>query len=235
MIFQDFQKHISPIRLQRYLTATNQSQVRAIKLYEANLKVSQAFHPLLGLFEVVLRNNINTILENHFNDSDWIINQKTGFMNDSTLTYQQKNTGRKITNDFLKNEVLKIEKKLRNKSISITSGKIIAEQTFGFWTDLFAVHHYRLLKGKPIQIFTTLPPNTNRNHIFDQLTKIRKFRNRINHNEPICFLGSQIDFKEALEVYQHIIQLFTWIDPLLITIIMDLDEVKQTIQQAKKI
>jgi hypothetical protein len=235
MIFQDFQKHISPIRLQRYLTATNQSQVRAMKLYEANLKVSQAFHPLLGLFEVVLRNNINDILENHFNDSDWIINQKSGFMNDSTLTYQQKHTGRKITNDFLKNEVLKIEKKLRNKSIAITSGKIIAEQTFGFWTDLFAVHHYRLLRGKPIQIFTALPANTNRNNIFDQLTKIRKFRNRINHNEPICFLGSKIDFKETIEVYQYIIQLFTWIDPQLISVIKDLDEVQQTIQQALKV
>jgi hypothetical protein len=38
----------------------------------------------------------------------------------------------------------------------VTSGKIIAEQTLGFWTDLFEVHHYRLLKGKPIQIFNLL-------------------------------------------------------------------------------
>ncbi len=235
MIFQDFQKHISPIRLQRYLTATNQSKVRAMKLYEANLKVSQAFHPLLGLFEVVLRNNINTILENYFNDSDWIINQKGGFMNDPSLTYRQKQTGKKITNDFLKNEVLKIEKKLRSRGIAITSGKIIAEQTFGFWTDLFAVHHYRLLKGKPIQIFTALPPNTNRNNIFGKLTKIRKFRNRIYHYEPICFSSSQIDFKETVEVYQHLIQLFTWLDPQLIGVITSLDKVQHTIQQAQKI
>lgn len=235
MTFEDFQTHISPVRLQRYLTATNLSQDRAMKLYEANLKVSQAFHPLLGLFEVVLRNNIDHILKNHFSDSDWIINQKSGFMSDISLSYRQKQTGRKIVNDYLKNEVLKIENKLQSKGITITSGKIIAEQTFGFWTDLFAVHHYRLLKGKPIQIFTSLPSNTNRSNIFDQLTKIRKFRNRINHNEPICFLGSQISFKETLEVYQHIIQLFTWIDPQLISIIIDLDEVQQTIQQALKV
>jgi Abi-like protein len=235
MTFQDFQNHISPTRLHRYLTATNLSKSRAMKLYKANLKVSQAFHPLLGLFEVVLRNNINHILENHFADPDWIINQKNGFMNDPSLTYRQKRTGRKITNDFLKNEVLKIEKKLRAKGIAITSGKIIAEQNFGFWTDLFAVHHYRLLKGKPIQIFTALPPSTNRNHIFDQLTKIRKFRNRINHNEPICFLGSAIDFTETMEVYHHIIQLLTWLDPQLIGEIRQLDKVQRTIKQAQKI
>ena len=235
MKFRDFRQYFSASRINRYLLATGNSTSRAVKLYKANLKTSQAFHPILGVFEVVLRNRINDILASHFTDPDWIINQKLGFMSDPSLRYTHKRTGQHKTNDFLKNEINKAEKRLQKTRTPISSGKIIAEQTLGFWTDLFEVHHYRLLRGKPIQIFHSLPAGHGRKEVNDELDKVRRFRNRINHNEPICFSGNNIDFSEAIGVHDSITNLLTWIDPEIIKLIADIDKVKRTINKARSI
>jgi hypothetical protein len=235
MKLKDFKHYFSSARVNRYLIATGNSTEKTVKLYEANLKISQAFHPLLGILEVVLRNRLNDVLALYFTDPDWIINQKSGFMSDSSLRYTYKRTGVVKTNDFLKREILKAEKRLNKTQTPITSGKIIAEQTLGFWTDLFEVHNYRLLKGKPIQIFQTLPSGFGRKEVNDQLDKVRRFRNRINHNEPICFNGELIDFNETVEVHHSIINLLTWIDPEIIKLLSDLDKVQKTVERAKKI
>jgi hypothetical protein len=235
MKFRDFRQYFSAARVNRYLLATGNSTSKAVKLYKANLKTSQAFHPLLGVFEVILRNRLHDILSAHFTDPDWIINQKTAFMSDPSLKYKYKRTGQQKTNDFLKREINKAEKRLLKTGTPITSGKIIAEQTLGFWTDLFEVHHYRLLKGKPIQIFQSLPAGHGRKEVNDELDKVRRFRNRINHNEPICFKENNIDFTHAIEVHKSITNLLTWIDPEIIKFIFDIDKVKKTIEKAKKI
>ncbi|WP_299285572.1 Abi family protein [uncultured Mucilaginibacter sp.] len=233
--FGKFKRYFSTSRVNRYLIATGNSTEKTVKLYKANLKVAQVFHPLVCILEVVLRNTLNNVLTSHFDDPNWIINQKTGFMSDPTLRFTHKQTGQVITNDFLKREIAKAEKRLQNTRTLITSGKIIAEQTFGFWSDLFEVHHYRLLKGKPIQIFQTLPSGYGRKDIKDELDKVRIFRNRINHNEPVCFNGNVIDFTETLAVYNSIINLLELIDPELLKLISNLDMVQETIDKAQSI
>jgi hypothetical protein len=235
MKFKEFRQYFSASRINRYLTATGNSTTRTVKLYKANLKISQAFHPIIGVFEVVLRNRLNDILAAHFTDPDWIINQKSGFMSDSSLKYRHKRTNQVRTNDFLKNEIQKAERRLRKFGMPITSGKIVAEQTLGFWTDLFEVHHYRLLRGKPIQIFQSLPSGYGRKEVNDELDNVRRFRNRINHNEPVCFIGNDIDFSQASEVHQSINNILAWIDPEFLKLIKDIDKVQKTIGEAKKI
>ena len=235
MKFKDFRQYFSSARISRYLAATVNSTARASKLYKANLKVTQSFHPLLGIMEVIVRNRLNDILTAHFTDPDWIINQKIGFMVDPSLVYIHKKTGKRIRNEYLKNEVEKAERRLRKTGTIITVGKVISEQTLGFWTDLFEVHHYRLLIGKPIQIFATLPSGYGRKQVNDELNKIRRFRNRINHNEPICFNGNTIDFASAIEVYNSIINILTWIDPQLVKFVNDIDKVQKTITFAQKV
>src|SRR5687768_4864643 len=78
-------KFLSVPRYNRYLIATNYDHVRAGKLYNANIMLAQAFHPLLSQLEVVLRNALNSVLCRHFGDTDWIINEKAGFMSDRSL------------------------------------------------------------------------------------------------------------------------------------------------------
>jgi hypothetical protein len=47
-------KYLSRPRYNRYLKATANNKDRAKRLYNANIRLAQAFHPLLSQFEVVL-------------------------------------------------------------------------------------------------------------------------------------------------------------------------------------
>lgn len=156
-------------------------------------------------------------------------------MSDPSLSYFDRRTGQRINNDFLKSSIEKSERRFQRLRLQITSGKIIADQTFGFWTDLFEVHHYRLLSGRPIQVFSNLPPAHGRREVCDRLNKIRQFRNRINHNEPICFNANIIDFTYVEDIYQSINDILIWIDPELIKWIKNIDSILIKIQRAKNI
>lgn len=235
MKFNQFRQHFSSPRIGRYLMACSNDFKRCVRLYKSNLKIAQAFHPMLGVLEVVLRNGINEQLTVFFTDPDWIINQKTGFMVDPILTHVNKRTGRVETNRFLFNSVQSAESKLRKRGIGITSGRIISEQTFGFWTDLFESHHYKILQGRPIKIFKNLPSGIGRNQVLNELTKIRTFRNRINHNEPICFVGGSIDFSSTLDVYNSIKNILNWISPELLMLVKDLDKIAPCIVKAQAV
>lgn len=225
--------YLSQPRLYRYLTACNNNKQKALKLYKSNLKIAQAFHPLLGILEVTLRNTLNENLSDFFSDKDWIINQKNGFMSDTRLTFIDKSTSKKINNNFLKNSIEKSEKRFFRLGKPITSSKLIADQNLGFWTDLFELNHYKILKGRPIQIFKSLPPQHGRREVCDRLNKIRLFRNRIQHNEPICFDNRKTSFEYSQEIHSAIVDVLNWIDPELIAFINKLDVVKPSIIQAK--
>lgn len=149
-------------RYNRYLIATGNDKNRARKLYNANIRLAQAFHPILTQFEVVLRNAINSVLSNHFGDADWILTQKIGFMRDRSL---------RRSNFYLKQSVQKSENKLIARGISVTSGKIISDQMFSFWIALFLSHHYILLGGQPIHVFSNKNPAENRASIHSKLMR----------------------------------------------------------------
>lgn len=202
MKYQDLEYLISQPRLYRYLLVCGNSKGKAQKLYRANLRIAQAFYPVLNLFEVGLRNVLHYRLSAHFGNPNWIITEKNGFMNDASL---------RPSRFYLKNQVNKAERKLRRQHSTITSGKIIAEQTLGFWTSLFEPHHYRLIRGTTINSFPNKPASVNRSVICRKLQNIRDFRNRVYHNEPICFNGSNIDFQIAENVKIDIYDLLEWI------------------------
>lgn len=203
MEYQKLEYYLSQPRLDRFLIATGNSKSKAQKLYKINLRVSQSFYPILNLFEIFFRNIANYQVSSHFANPNWIIAEKNGFMSNPSLS---------ASRFFLKNSVSKAEKAIRRKGGIITSGKIVAEQSFGFWTSLFDTHHYRLIGGVVIHCFPNKPPHVNRNILNQKLNKIREFRNRVYHNEPICFNGNTIDFTEAITIRNEIYELLEWID-----------------------
>lgn len=194
---------ISKPRLDRYLRACGNSKARSRKLYHANLRIAQSFYPVLNLFEVILRNSIQHRLSIHFADPNWIRTQKQGFMSDPGL---------RTSNYYLRAQVQKAERKLTRKRMPLTPDRIIAEQTLGFWTSFFENHHYRLVKGSVIHCFPNKPPAVNRSSISTKLQVIRDFRNRVYHNEPICFNNHKIDFQNAEQARQEIFNLLSWMD-----------------------
>ena len=84
-------------RVAKYYRATSGDKNKAVMLYFANMKIAQAFHPLLSSFEVILRNQLHYALAHHFSDGNWIINQKNGFMVASSLTHTNKRTKKRVS------------------------------------------------------------------------------------------------------------------------------------------
>lgn len=203
MDYNKLEYFLSQPRLGRFLIATDNSKSKAQKLYRINLRASQAFYPVLNLFEIFIRNIFNYQISSYFANPNWIITERTGFMNDPSLASSRY---------YLKNSVTKAERTIRRKGGTITAGKVIAEQSLGFWTSLFDTHHYRLIGGSVIQGFPNKPPHINRNQINQKLNDVREFRNRIYHNEPICFSDDEIDFTEAIMIRQTIHELLEWVD-----------------------
>lgn len=219
-------KFLSRPRYNRYLSATGNDRTRARRLYNANIRLAQATHPLLTQFEVVLRNSLNLQLSSYFVDPDWIINQKNGFMNNRSLRF---------SNYFLKRSVQNSEDKLTQRRIPLTSGKIISEQTFGFWISLFLSHHYSLIGGQSIQIFVHKPQTENRASIYSKLNDIRDFRNRVNHCEPLCFSGTNIDCVKVLSIRSELYQLINWIEPDLTPFFESIDNIQSKVNNLLRI
>jgi hypothetical protein len=95
--------------------------------------------------------------------------------------------------------------------------------------------YYKILKGRPIKLFKNLPSGYGRTEILNELSKVRQFRNRINHNEPICFVGLGIDFSKTFAVYQSILNLLNWINPELIPWIKDINKINLIILRGQRV
>jgi hypothetical protein len=219
-------KYLSRPHINRYLLATENNNSRAKRLYNANIRLAQAFHPILTQFEVILRNSLNKQLSVYYGDTDWIVNQKLGFMNNLSL---------KRSNYFLKKSIQKSETKRSNRAIPVTSGKIISDQTFGFWVALYLPHHYKLIGGEPIKIFTNKSSSENRSSIYNKLLEIREFRNRTNHCEPLCFIELKIDCSKAIEIRNNLYNLMQWIEPELVSFFQDIDNIQNKVNAIMKI
>lgn len=237
MNHKKFSKLYSNARVSRFVKAANGDRRKAQKMYYANARVAQSFQPLLSFFEVILRNQLHYALAAHFNDVQWLINQKTGFMSDPSLTHPVKKTGKVMVNDFLKKEVERSERTLIGKKRNVTAGRVIAELNLGFWNSLYETHHYALLKGVPCKIFKSLPTGYGRKEVNNAIQEIRTLRNRVSHNEPLCFSNKAYDMTYAKEMYGKINDFLSWINPDIMVSLKSesLDNVCREIGRAEQI
>lgn len=226
MKYNQLEYYLSKERFDRFLLATNHSKSDAQKLYRINLLISQSFYPIINLFEIIIRNSFYTQISLEFNNSNWIIDEKNGFMNDRTLASSKY---------FLRESIKKSEIIIKRIGKDVSTGKIIAEQSFGFWTSLFEPHHYRLIKGAVIHCFPRKPKHINRNIISQKLNRIRSFRNRIYHNEPICFSETNIDFSQIIELRNELYELLDWIDNDIVKYVKSFDNIENHLNKLKKL
>lgn len=199
-------------------------------MYRANVRIGQAFYPVLNHFEVFLRNALHHEISDYFSDPDWLRTEKDGFISDPSLAKG---------NYFLYDSVEKAEKKARRERYDQPSiGKLIAECTLGFWTSFFDPHHYRLLEGRPLLVFKDRPSSIGRHDIKGRLDEIRGFRNRLYHNEPICFSRKKrkryrFDLRRPERVRNELCKLLHWMDPELKTYVAYFDNTQEKIERAR--
>lgn len=226
MKYQKLQHYTSQPRLDRFLIACANSRTKAQKLYKINISVAQAFYPVYNLFEVFLRNELHYQLCAHFANNNWIINEQVGFMSNHSLAPSRY---------YLRNCVSKASQKIVRNGGVVSAGKLIAEQSFGFWTSLFDPHHYSLIGGCIIHAFPHKPAHINRSILSQKLTAIRDFRNRIYHNEPVCFRGNAIDFTLSQQVKNDIREIMAWMDADIDNYVSDFDKINSRINAGNRL
>ncbi len=108
---------------------------------------------------------------------------------------------------------------LQRQRKNIDPGRIIAELKFGFWTSLFYSHYEQVL-WRPIikKVFPQMNRTIRtRKTLSKRLDKIRKFRNRIFHYEPIWYFNLEQRHAEILEA-------IGWIEPAMIELLKPVDQ-----------
>ena len=236
MSFKKYCEMYSYPRMMRYLNAAGGKKTLAKKMYVGNLRLAQAVHPLLGTFEVLLRNRICFVLESSLGDKEWILNQKTGLLDDISLRKIDPATGKRENHSYFYREIEKAQKKITRDGRPVTSDAVVAELTFGFWSNLYEAGPYKLLKGAPIAVFSGKPKSVGRKDIWKMLDEIRRFRNRVSHNEPVCFDSGKYSLASFEIVYSELCDCTSYIEKNQIRFLRHtgLDNVKDVISSLKK-
>ncbi len=182
---------VSDERFRRYLKRCGGDEALAWAYYESNVAISQSCYTSLEAFEVALRNKIHNKLGQIYGTDQWydVWLQRTDL----------KGFHKKIKETKFK---------IRQRKEPITSGKIIAEFTLGFWIQMFN-SDYQYILWKPLRnIFLNLPKQQKQRHVVSSsLNKARTFRNRIFHYESIAW-----NFKAVHDNHQNILDILHWLE-----------------------
>ena len=159
-------------------------------LYHRNVVLSESLYPILQLVEITFRNNFERYLTTKygttwFADPAFQVRLKSfelkslrdaqNKLSDADLAFQRKNP--------------------RAPARTITSGRIVAELHFGFWTSLIANQYSGSFFGPAKRMLFPYEPLTKvgktqsdlEKAINPKLRDVRHLRNRVFHHEPILY------------------------------------------------
>jgi len=177
MSYSDFEIAFSKPRIGRFLLAVRGDREKALMLYKYNIQLSQVLFGLLSIFEVTLRNHVDTYYRIHFNDREWLKNQC-----DSSGIFSHPSFAK-----YGFESKLKVLTALARLGKNYNHDRLVAELSFGFWTRMFASTQFRVGGQGLHKIYTDRYKGVSQRQIFNELNAIRGLRNRIAHHEPLCF------------------------------------------------
>ena len=168
---KDVEKSLSKDRFDRYLAATGGDRKKALYLYAWNTAACAAFYAPLQALEVTLRNQIHERLTEKYG-LQWY--------DRPVMKFSKKNI-----------EQLEVTKSNLKRSFTpIYPPDVIADLSFGFWVDLFRNDYEENLWRPALhKIFLYYGNSIKRKEVLKRLTKLKRFRNRIAHHEPIFEMG----------------------------------------------
>lgn len=201
---------ISKERLQPYLTHHKNEQEKAIQHYKSNILVSEAFYPLLSILEIGLRNSIDFQQIIRFNDKNWFENHE--FI--------------KVASRFQIDRISDARSNILSEKKEITSGRIISELSFGFWTSFFDTK-FEMTLWKTLRLaFPNCPKEIRkRRTMSSKFNSIRKLRNRIFHHEAITW---NLDVIQEYE--KEILEALNWLNKDLVNWLEGLNHLDDVIE-----
>ncbi len=198
--------------MEKYFKRYPDNESKAIEHYHSNIELSESFYSVLSIFEVALRNRLNRELTEYFGTEDWYLRVESvpGLRN-------------------LKNSINTAKKHIANRNENISANKVVAELTLGFWVRLLNAEYERIL-WKPLRkAFPYVDKNKRqRNKVSAPINKIRDFRNRIFHHEPVSW-----DLDKLEETHNTIIMVMGWLNKDLPKIAKRHDRAIKTIEKTR--
>lgn len=177
--------------MKRYFDLHKDNDNKAVMHYESNIKLAESCYASLSVLEVSLRNALSRELETMTGREDWYAIFPT--------TPGLKNLNKYIT---------QANTQIANRHEISTPSKIVAELTLGFWVSLLNSEYEMLLWKDLRRAFPYLPKSQRqRRTISAPLNTFRTFRNRIFHNESICWNISRVE-----KIHSDIIEVIGWIN-----------------------
>lgn len=208
-----YEKVFSSQRMEKYFKRYPNDDEKAISHYKSNIELTESFYSVLSMFEVALRNSLNRELTEYFGTTDW---------------YLQVASVPGLSN--LNSSINTAKKHIINRNETVTADKVIAELTLGFWVRLFNTEYEHIL-WKPLRkAFPYLEKNQRqRNNVSAPINKIRDFRNRVFHHEPISWNLDKLE-----ETHSRILKVMGWINRDLPSIAQEIDRVPIVIIAVKE-
>ena len=186
-----FEKVFSTKRMERYFSLYPGNENRAMQHYCCNLQLAEAFYVSLSVLEVTLRNALCRELETMTGRADWYAVFPT--------TPGLAKLNRYIT---------QASKQIAGRHEGITPSKIVAELTLGFWVSLLNSEYERLLWKDLRRAFPFMPIHERkRKNVSAPLNQFRTLRNRVFHNESICWNLCRVE-----EIHREMVTVMGWIN-----------------------
>lgn len=178
------------------MRATGFNEARALRLYIWNLHLSAAFYPLLASIEVALRNKVILCLSEAFGVKWW-----------SSARFHE------LLGKRGKGILLRAVKEVVDTERELTEGRVTAELSFGFWTNMFLPKYENHLWDEFCKQ-TPVGEGISRERLLERCNKIRALRNRISHHETLIGRDISLDYSETLELLGWICpETAKWIKP----------------------
>ena len=201
MNFHQFELLVSNSRLLRFKSACRFNKKKTLRLYRLNIRLSQAFLATMSIFEIVLRNKIDSHYRMKFPSTE---NGK-GWLFDSV------NFGGFFTSPNCRRTKDKIKQACDDLGVSFSHDKLISELSFGTWKFMFAGNQFQAGGSTLLEIFPRIPIQINQSVVYEKLNQINSIRNRVAHYEPICFgIGNTVNTQYVRTRFQHIVDLVDW-------------------------
>ena len=177
--------------MEKYFALYPDDEKKAIDHYECNLILSESLYVSLSIFEVTLRNALCRELEEMTGREDWYVTFHT--------TPGLKNLNKYIT---------EASQHLTSRHEIVTPSKIVAELTLGFWVSLLNSEYERTLWQALRRAFPYMPrQERQRRNVSTPLNLFRRFRNRVFHNESICWNLDRVE-----EIHEEMLKVIGWMN-----------------------
>lgn len=177
--------------MEKYFSLYPENETLAITHYLCNLQLSEAMYPTLSVLEVTLRNSLCRELRIMTGRDDWyaIFPNTPGLAN-------------------LNKYITQASKRISGRHELVSPSKITAELTLGFWVSLLNSEYERVLWKDIRRAFPFMPKKLRqRKNISAPLNRFRAFRDRVFHNESICWNLYRVE-----KINNEIITILGWMN-----------------------